>query len=394
MNTEKQIEYFLTSAYAYKFMLSDDERKSLHNLPFKESTGQLLYLRGVGEIEPETYIKIRKSGGRADKQIEDFFLLSFSGKTVPNGENAIYACAESVVQDGVTDISFGAAVELLQFPGVIFKNGYILIDSETVKISDKFGLESIIQTDEPISMSMPQNADKLNCVLKLDSKNEFFDIFAEKCKSGEIPIDENLPAAFETFCALMSAKFVFSVFRRTKKVYFCDGLIKSYDFAEIPEMSGKEITLNNVNQKPEEMRFEAIKAFVKQYTVKPGNVIKIKRNGETHVYSVKPENIFTPVRDFDDLPVDCDKIWEHLKKFKLFSSFTKALPPEVAKGLTEEEQKYARFIIMNQLQSPTEHKTVKKRTSLEEMLQKISDPEFLEEIKQKKNGTSDNNAPI
>jgi hypothetical protein len=246
---------------------------------------------------------------------------------------------------------------------------------------------------ENVDKIIPQNAEKMYYVNLLSDKTAFMSLFAASYASGEKAVTANLPDEYDDFVRQMNAAYTVCVYSRFRKVFASAGLLKLYDFQAIDGLQEKEIRLSQPVGDESDGEQLALAKFSKEQTLKTGNVLKIARNGDYSYYYFAQGGNFKRIADFETLPVDPDKIWEHLKKFKLFSAYAKELPQDIAAGLTETEQQYAKYIIQNQLQAPTET-LIKKRVPLSEMIARVLNPDALDEIARRKNGDDGGNLPV
>jgi hypothetical protein len=303
-------------------------------------------------------------------------------------------------------LNFAVSAEIANMDGVEYRDGYYFFDNTAFNLARQFGLHfcvynngraNLIDDKEIINYSenlIPQNAEQMYYVNLLRDKTDFMTDFSASYKSGEKAITSNLPAEYEAFVQQMKADYTISVYGRVRNVFSSARLLKLYDYQAIDGLQNKEIRLETLPDDEATGQQLALAKFIKEQTVKPGNMLKISRNDEYIYFYFAPDGTFKHIPNFETLPVNPDKIWEHLKKFKLFSAYAKELPPDISEGLSEIEQQYARYIIANQLQSPIEKGVIKKRVSLDEMITHVLDPDTIDEITRRKNGSEGENKPI
>jgi hypothetical protein len=406
MKADKQLKSYIYSIYAYEQILTDEDRAAFADIEYRPALGELLFLLAVSEIELATYRLCRRKGEKLDSQIAEFYSLCQDGRHIPNGEKALNVCIKLALGDNFEKLNFTVSASIANMDGVKLSDEYYFFDDTAYELARKFGLHFCLfnkdnampladeQLDEYQGNLIPQNAEMMYYVNLLRGKTAFIELFAEDYKSGEKSITANLPDEYETFVQQMNAIYTVSVYSRSRNVFSSAGLIKQYDFKAVEGLQSKEVKLDVFTEDESLGEQQALTKFVGEQTVKQGNVLKISRNGNHNFYYYTLDNAFKRIPNFETLPVDPDKIWEYLKKFKLFSTYAKELPPDIAEGLSETEQQYARYIIANQLQSPTEKGVIKKRVSLDEMITHVLNPETIEEINRRKNGSDGENTPI
>jgi hypothetical protein len=406
MKADKQIESYIYMVYAYEKILTASDRGAFNEIEYRPALGELLYLLAVSEIEHETFRQCRRKGEHIDNQITEYYNLVSGDRQIKNGENALNACMNISLDLNFAPLNFAVSAEIANMDGVEYRDGYYFIDNTAYTLARQFGLHfcvysngkaNLVDDKELIGYSenlIPQNAELMYYVNLLRGKTDFMADFSAPYQSGEKLITANLPDEYEAFVQQMKADYTISVYNRVRNVFSHARLLKLYDYQAIEGLQNKEIRLESLPEDEATGQQLALAKFAEEQTVKSGNMLKISRNDDYTYYYYTPEGTIKHIPNFETLPVNPDRIWEHLKKFKLFSTYAKELPPDIAEGLSENEQQYARYIIANQLQSPTEKGIIKKRVSLDEMITHVLDPETIDEINRRKNGSEGVNMPI
>jgi hypothetical protein len=406
MKADKQIESYIYMAYAYEKILTASDRGAFKDIEYRPALGELLYLLAVSEIELETFRQCRRKGEHIDSQITEYYTLVSSGRQIKNGEIALNACMNIALDLNFAPLNFTVSAEIANTDGVEYRDGYYFFDNTAFNLARQFGLHFCVYNNGKANLVedkeldgynenlIPQNAELMFYVNLLRDNTDFMADFSVLYKSGEKAITANLLDEYEAFVQQMKADYTICVYSRVRNVFSHARLLKLYDYQAIEGLQNKEIRLKSLPEDEAAGQQHALAKFAGEQTVKPGNILKISRNDEYTYYYYTPESTFKHIPNFETLPVNPDKIWEHLKKFKLFSTYAKELPPDISEGLSETEQQYARYIIANQLQSPTEKGIIKKRVSLDEMITHVLDPETIDEINRRKNGSEGENMPI
>jgi hypothetical protein len=376
--------------------MSDENRKRYGDSKYLPIMDNLLYLKSSGVLGDEIFRLLWQSPELTEGIAVEYADMVLQEHTMADIDDKIRVCVETLKNGG--KLSLSRADEISKLEGVTIKgesnHKFFVFDEIDNANGALFGLEfqmrkeaSLIDVDptdllpDSDTFIFPKDYEQMCCVHALHDEKQFIERFAEEYKAGKA-ITANLRNEYEDFLKRMNAVFRITLYSRVKRIFKTP---KLWECKAIEE--DVEIRLDNISDDAKTQTQAALCEFVQTYTVKSGQILQIAVDGNMSAYRYTfdgDKSDFTPLNEFYRMPVDPDKIWAVLTRFRLVSSYAENLPAEIAAELSDEEQFYAKRMIAWQAEAGTERAIVAKTATLAERIKYIQDNNILAAAKNTK----------
>jgi hypothetical protein len=395
MKISDRYEFLMAVVYCYYNELTDDERGSYGGEGYNAVMDDLLFLRGAEVIDSEIFRIMWQNAGVTTELAAEYTDLVLSGHAIEDVDDKLRVCIEVMKSGG--KLTLAAADEISRLEGVTIKGElhakYLVFDDIDNKNGAAFGLEFMyhIETDvieagdeafnEPSTDTrfvIPKDYTLMQYIHLLHNQTQFLDKFAEEYKAGKA-VTANICEEYEDFLKRMNAVFRITLYSRVKRVFKTP---KQWECTASHENT--EIRLDSISENRKSQIQAALLKFTEQNAVKSGQILQIAVDGENGAYRYMTDgekSDFMPLGEFYHMPVDPDKIWAVLSKFRLVSSYAEKLPIEIAEKLSDEEQFYAKRMIAWQAENSTDKSPVARTSTLSERLSYLQDSNVMAMMK-------------
>jgi hypothetical protein len=402
MKISDRYEFMTSIVYCFFNELSADERQIYGESAYVPVMDDLLFLRVSGAIDEDMFRVLWNSAGVTSDLAAEYVDLILGQHAIADIDDKLRICVETLKSG--ENLSLTKADEISLLEGVKIVEGgvnerYFVFDTADVIRAALFGLEfmlhvgtdifpasSEILTAEGLKAESekghfvyPKDYEKMSYVCLLHDQSQFMEEFSKDYISGEKTVTPSLRAEYDEFLKKMNAVFRVTLYSRVKSIFSTP---KKWECKVLEQ--DVQIRLDTYSDDVKAQTMIALERFTQMKTVKSGQILQITidNTDSAYLYTVTDGTAdFTPLMQFYNMPVDPDKIWSVLSKYRLVSSYTEHLPIEIAEQLSDEEQHYAKIMIAWQAKVGIEKIPVTKTSTLADRLKYMQDNNVLAMLK-------------